>query len=643
MFFRIEKSILNAGSGIYTGVVVASGLNNKDTNPYILELLNQQIKKVDKELEGKNIKELLELEEYRNSMRSFGINPSKYPCSIEAILTRIMKKHEFPSISPVVYLGNYISIKYKLPVGVHDINTMKGDLEVRLSIDSDCTDANKVNGEELKIGEPVYAVNESIRTRKWLWRQMPAGRVTETSTDFIFPIDGFQNNKDIVDAACAELVDLLNKIFGVKAEKNVINNENPEVRFGKMTEEEENIENQISIMLKGVAQATSIAEIRKKVTECRKENRPLRIKLGLDPSAPDIHIGHAVVLRKIRQLQDLGHIAVIIIGDYTGMIGDPTGKSKTRKQLSKEDVKHNAETYMEQIFKIIDRNRTEVHFNSEWLSKMNFGDVIELAAKCTVARMLERDDFNNRYTNHLPLSVHEFFYPLMQAYDSVAIKADIELGGTDQTFNILMGRNIQRDYGQEPQLTLFMPLLEGIDGVEKMSKSLGNYIGISEEPAVIYEKTMKIPDDKIIKYFNLCTDRHPKDVAKIQKMLDDGANPRDIKMILAHEITELYMGKEAADEAEERFKLVYQKNQIPDDAPTLDITPNGNDKLGEVLINELVSTGVFKSKSEIRRLFIQGGVQLNGDKVQDISAISSLNTGDSIKVGKNKYFILNVR
>ncbi len=643
MFFRIEKSILNVGSGVYTGVVVASGLNNKDANPYILKLLNEQIEKVYRELEGKNIKELSELDEYRNSMKSFGINPSKYPCSIEAILTRIMKKHEFPSVSPVVDLGNYISIKYKLPVGVHDINTMNGDLEVRLSVDSDCTDDNKVNGEELKAGEPVYAVNESIRTRKWLWRQMPAGRVTETSTDFIFPIDGFQNNKDTVDAACTELVDLLDKLFGVEAEKNVINSENPEVRFGKITEEEKNIENQISIMLKGVAEATNVAEIRKKVTECRRENRPLRIKLGLDPSAPDIHIGHAVVLRKIRQLQDLGHVAVIIIGDYTGMIGDPTGKSKTRKQLSKEDVKRNAETYMEQIFKIIDRNRTEVHFNSEWLSKMNFGDVIELASKCTVARMLERDDFNNRYTNHLPLSVHEFFYPLMQAYDSVAIKADIELGGTDQTFNILMGRNIQRDYGQEPQLTLFMPLLEGIDGVEKMSKSLGNYIGISEEPAVIYEKTMKIPDDKIIKYFNLCTDRHPTDVAKIQQMLDAGANPRDVKMILAHEITELYAGKEAADEAEERFKLVYQKNQIPDDAPTLNIILDGNDKVGELLISALVSTGLFKSKSEIRRLFLQGGVQLNGEKVQDISTISSLNTGDSIKVGKNKYFILNVR
>ena len=327
------------------------------------------------------------------------------------------------------------------------------------------------------------------------------------------------------------------------------------------------IENQLAIMLKGVAQHTDIPEIRQKLIKVKEEGRPLRIKLGLDPSAPDIHIGHSVVLRKIRQLQDLGHEAVIIIGDYTGMIGDPTGKSKTRKQLSREDVERNANTYMEQIFKIIDRERTKVHYNSEWLSKMNFGDVIELAAKCTVARMLERDDFNNRYTNHLPLSVHEFFYPLMQAYDSVAIKADIELGGTDQTFNILMGRNIQRDYGQEPQLTLFMPLLEGTDGVEKMSKSLGNYIGISEEPEVIFEKVMKIPDSLIIKYYNLCTDVHPEEIAKLERKLEEGTNPRDIKMMLAGEITGLYHGKEAAEGAGEHFKTVFQKSEIPENAP----------------------------------------------------------------------------
>lgn len=398
---------------------------------------------------------------------------------------------------------------------------------------------------------------------------------------------------------------------------------------------EREIENQISMMLKGVAQHTELAEIREKFCEAEREGRPLRIKLGLDPSAPDIHIGHSVVLRKIRQLQDMGHVAVIIIGDYTGMIGDPTGKSKTRKQLSREDVEKNANTYMEQIFKIIDRSRTEVYYNSEWLGKMTFSDVIELAAKCTVARMLERDDFNNRYTNHLPLSVHEFFYPLMQAYDSVAIRADIELGGTDQTFNILMGRNIQRDYGQKPQLTLFMPLLEGIDGTEKMSKSLGNYIGISEPAAVIFEKVMKIPDEMIIKYYDLCTDVKPDEVHKIRHRLEDGENPRDVKMELAYEITRLYSSDVEADRARERFVSVFQEDAVPKDAPVIALRPAGS--CYEQLASWLVERGDFASKSEIRRIFLQGGAKLDGETVTDVNSFSA-GPDSVLKLGKRKIY-----
>ena len=460
MFLRVEKKILELRSGIYIGVVTAMGLDNQSPNEKIGQLLRGEVEAAAGALSGKNLKEDEDLQLYRCAMKELGVNPSKYLCSIESILTRISKKGEFPAVSPVVDLGNYISIKYRLPVGVHDLDTLQEDLWIRLAGEEDCgMEENHLQGDELKPGEPVYVSGHLVRTRRWIWRQMPAGRVAETAKNFLFPIDGFYDNREQVEAACAELVSRIREFFSVEAEFGVINRENDEIRFGFMTEEEKEIENQIAIMLKGVAQSTATPEIRRKLAEAGREGRPLRVKLGLDPSAPDIHIGHSVVLRKIRQLQDLGHKAVIIIGDYTGMIGDPTGKSKTRKQLSREDVERNAETYMEQIFKIIDRDRTEVHFNSEWLSKMNFGDVIELAAKCTVARMLERDDFNKRYTNHLPLSVHEFFYPLMQAYDSVAIEADIELGGTDQTFNILMGRNIQRDYGQTPQLTLFMPLL----------------------------------------------------------------------------------------------------------------------------------------------------------------------------------------
>ena len=398
------------------------------------------------------------------------------------------------------------------------------------------------------------------------------------------------------------------------------------------------IENQIAIMLKGAAQHTEIHEIKEKLLKASKEKRPLRIKLGLDPSAPDIHIGHSVVLRKIRQLQDLGHEAVIIIGDYTGMIGDPTGKSKTRKQLSKEEIASNANTYMEQIFKVIDRQRTQIHYNSEWLSKMNFGDVIELAAKCTVARMLERDDFHNRYVNHLPLSVHEFFYPLMQAYDSVAVKADIELGGTDQTFNILMGRNIQRDYGQEPQLTLFMPLLEGIDGVEKMSKSLGNYIGISEEPEVIYEKVMKIPDSLIIKYYNLCMDVHPDEIKKLQRKLEEGSNPRDIKMMLAGEITRLYHGQEGTERAEKYFETVFQKSQVPENVPTIIVDPAFQAAYSEQVLQELVKQGFYKSKNEIRRIFKQGGAYYDGEKLLDSKDILPGEGEHILKLGKSSFF-----
>ena len=396
------------------------------------------------------------------------------------------------------------------------------------------------------------------------------------------------------------------------------------------------VENTIKIMLKGAAEHTEVSEIKSKLESVVKENRPLRVKLGLDPSAPDIHIGHAVVLRKIKQLQDLGHEAIIIIGDFTGMIGDPTGKSKTRKQLTPEQVKENAETYKTQIFKILDPNKTTVLFNSQWLGAMTFKDVIDLCAKTTVARILERDDFKKRYNAGQAISVHEFFYPLMQAYDSVAVKADLELGGTDQTFNILMGRNIQKDYGLEPQITLFMPILEGTDGIEKMSKSLGNYIGVNEEPYIIYEKVMKIPDNLIIKYYELATDLHPDEVNTIKQKLDNGENPRDIKMDLAREITGLYHDKDAAIKAEERFKTAYQQQKAPEDVPVINYEDNADSFYA--LIKAIATSGKYKSNGEIRRLIIQGAVKINGEKVQKQEDIPEIKDGDIVQIGKGQFF-----
>lgn len=401
------------------------------------------------------------------------------------------------------------------------------------------------------------------------------------------------------------------------------------------------IENTVKILLSGSAEHSKVEEIEEKLAKVKKENRPLRIKLGLDPSAPDIHLGHCVVLRKIRQLQDLGHEAIIIIGDFTGMIGDPTGKSKTRRALTREEVLKNAQTYQEQIFKVLDKSKTVIKFNSEWLEKLSLKDVVFLTSKCTVAKMLEREDFKNRYTNRQSICIHEFLYPLMQGYDSVAIGADIEFGGTDQIFNVLMGRSIQRDYGQDSQLTVFFPILEGIDGKNKMSKSLGNYIGVSDEANDMYVKVMKVPDDLIIKYFTLCTDLHPDKIREIEKNMENGENPRNIKMDLAFEITALYHGQDEARKAQEYFETVYQKEEIPEDVEVIEVNMV-SDSDGVNLIDAIAKTGDFKSRSDIRRIFTQKGAKINGEMVDDIKKISNLTSGQIVQLGKNRFYKIKI-
>lgn len=392
---------------------------------------------------------------------------------------------------------------------------------------------------------------------------------------------------------------------------------------------------QLRIICKGVQQCVNEEELFKKLDASYKQKKPLTIKLGLDPSAPDIHLGHAVVLRKIKQMQDLGHRAIIVIGDYTGKIGDPTGKSKGRVALSDEQVKENALTYCEQIFKILDRQKTIVRFNSEWLSKLNFQEVLQLASTTTVARMLERDDFQKRYKKGLPIGLHEFFYPLMQAFDSVELKADIELGGRDQTFNILMGRTLQKNLGQEQQIAIFMPILEGLDGVEKMSKSLGNYIGVNEAAEVMFKKVMELPDDLILKYYELTTDVHPDEIDKIKRDLLKGLNPRDMKYQLAKIITSLYHSKEVVEQAMKYYDAAYTKKAIPDDIPTLLIELN-MDTLNDV-IPQLVHRGFVQSKSEFIRLIQQDGVQINGEKINLDDLGQVLYNFDVIKIGKKKF------
>ena len=383
---------------------------------------------------------------------------------------------------------------------------------------------------------------------------------------------------------------------------------------------------------KGTLDIINEEELIKKLEKSIKENKPLKIKLGLDPSAPDIHLGHTVVLRKLKQLQDLGHEIIIIIGDFTGKIGDPTGKSRMRKFLSDEEVLQNAKTYEEQVFKILDKEKTTIKFNSEWLSKLTFGDVLKLTASTTVARMLEREDFKLRFENQRPIYLNEFFYPLMQAFDSTAIEADIEFGGTDQRFNLLSGRNLQKEIGEEPQIVIMMPLIEGLDGKNKMSKTLGNYIGIYESAKSKYQKVMEIPDELIVKYYTLLTDVDDEKIKEVEaKLKDESVNPRDIKMDLAREIVSLYHTEEEVEQAEERFKMIFQMGQKPKDMDTVNVSKEDFD-----LISTVVDKGLVSSKSEFRRLLLQGGIKINDKKItmeKDLPKEGEI----VVQVGKKKF------
>jgi len=398
------------------------------------------------------------------------------------------------------------------------------------------------------------------------------------------------------------------------------------------------INKQLKILKQGVSDLISEEDLKEKLIEAQKEDRPLRVKLGLDPTAPDIHLGHTVVLKKLKQFQDLGHEVYLIIGDFTGRIGDPSGKSKTRKQLSEEEVKENARTYEEQFSKILDEDKTKLVFNSSWLGEMDFEDVINLSSKYTVARMLERDDFHNRYQDNKPIGIHEFFYPLMQGYDSVAIEADVELGGTDQRFNLLVGRNLQKEYGQESQVLVMMPLLEGLDGTEKMSKSLGNYIGIEDKPADMYGKVMSIPDDMIVRYFELVTNTDLKEVEKIKEAIEEkNENPMEYKKQLARTIVKEYHGEDGAKKAEKEFESVFSKGNLPEDIPEVEIS---KDRLedGELWIVKIVAaTGMVDSNSEARRMIKQGAVTIDDEKYEKINLDLEVKDGMIVQIGKRRY------
>ncbi len=394
------------------------------------------------------------------------------------------------------------------------------------------------------------------------------------------------------------------------------------------------IDEQIALIERGVVDCISREELVKKLEKSARTGIPLKIKAGFDPTAPDLHLGHTVLLQKLKHFQDLGHDVYFLIGDFTGMIGDPTGKSETRKALTVEQVAKNAESYKEQVFKILDPERTQVVFNSTWLGKLDSYDMIRLASELTVARMFEREDFRTRFETGKPISIHEFLYPLIQGYDSVALQADVELGGTDQLFNVLMGRDLQRSRGQEPQVVLTLPLLEGLDGVNKMSKSLGNYIGITEPPDSIYGKVLSISDDLMFRYYDLLSDLSRSEIAALKAQLANGeVHPKEVKKRLARELTARFHSPAAAVTAEENFEKVFQKGGLPDVIPEIRLAANG-----EIWVPQLlVDAGLVTSTSDGRRMIQQGAVSLDGERVGDQGLKVQAAGEILVKVGKRRF------
>jgi tyrosyl-tRNA synthetase len=398
------------------------------------------------------------------------------------------------------------------------------------------------------------------------------------------------------------------------------------------------IRNDIELLVRGTEEVLPMDEFRKKLEKSERENKPLIIKTGFDPTAPDIHLGHTVLLRKMKHFQDMGHTVVFLIGDFTGMIGDPSGRSSTRKTLTREEVLENAETYKRQVFKILDREKTKIVFNSEWCGPMTFNDVLGLTGKYNVARMLERDDFDKRYKGGVPITILEFMYPLVQGYDSVVLKADVELGGTDQKFNLLVGRDLQREYGQEPQVIMTVPLLVGLDGVQKMSKSLHNYVGINEAPKDIFGKIMSISDDLMFTYYELVTDVPRDEIAGYREGIERGTmHPRDVKVNLAKNICAQFYDRETAERAAEEFTRVFSNKEVPDDVPEYRV-PDGEKSGGKIWIVKLmVMAGTAASNGEARRLIKGGGVTFNNEKITAEDHELPLPAGGILKVGKRKF------
>lgn len=639
MKFSIHPEVLEKLPEIKLGFLVIHNIDFSEKAEEMAEKLAKAINDSREEYIAEDIESLPDLQSWHMYLEKAGIDWKKHPVSIESILKRIViDKKDIGSINPLVDLYNSVSIKTLTPMGAYNLDQTFGDLSLEFATGKEVYNPLSGKKEEYcEKGELIFRDENESMCRYWVHKQSNTHKITPFTRNIIFRIEGITKN----DAEFEGIMQLLEKeihenFHPEKIETHIANKENPVIQFAKPNPDETEMKIE-KVLNRGVAEVIVREDLERKLREAAKTGHKLRIKLGIDPTGSDLHIGHMVVVKKLKEFQELGHHIILLFGNFTGQLGDPTGKIETRKSKTQEELEENAKYYLEQVSKVLDVKSIEVVWNADWLGKLTFGDVLKLASTFTVAQMLERDMFQDRIKKNLPIGVQEFMYPLMQGYDSVPIKADVEIGGTDQTFNLLAGRTIQTAYGLEPQNILTVPILEGLDGKMKMGKSTNNYIGVNEEPKEMYGKTMSIPDHLILRYFELATNLSSNQIHKIKHELENGINPRDIKMRLAREIVTFYHSEKDAMEAEENFIKQFREGETPSDIAQFAISNLEGEKS---IIKIIQKTGLISSGSEARRLIEGGGVKVNGEKIDDIHAELEAKPKTIIQVGKRKFIEL---
>jgi tyrosyl-tRNA synthetase len=633
MRFGIAPEVLAAFPGYCVGVVVATGLNNHGPVPQIEEALSEAMARVRQTLAGQAFDAVPRLTAWREAFRAVGIDPNEFPPAVEALARRAVDGEDAPRVNPAVDAANAASLDCLVPIGAHDLDRLRGDFWVRYSHDGDTfTPLGHSESEPVPSGEIVFADDQAVRTRRWVWRLGEKGKVTPASRNIFFPIDGFVGVTDgVVRHALTELADELSLQLGATVQTFFVDRANPTIelpvpaRFGPDPIDE--------LLSRGIVDVIGHDELEQRL----RSRQPIRLYLGVDPTSPVIHVGHAVALRKMRKFQDLGNQIILLIGDFTGRIGDPTDKSAMRVQLTHAEVLENAQTYLDQAARILDvwsaANPVELRYNGEWWDKLTARDIIELAANFTVQQLLQREMFQKRLEENKPIGLHEFLYPLLQGYDSVAMAVDAEIGGTDQTFNMLAGRTLVRALQKREKFVLTVQLLEGLDG-RKMSKSYNNMIGVAEPPYDQYGKVMSLKDELIARYFELLTDLPQKELDELARQNATGAvNPMALKKRLAFTLVSEFHSPEAAEQAQERFEREIQHRELPAEIPEVNLPRDGEWSVVDLLTTLNLAT----SKSDARRLIEQGSVQIDGDKVADPRGTVAVRPGMIVRGRRRQY------